>query len=122
MIEVTFQPPCTQAERQKKYLQAPNVVSTNSNTEVVTGVAILKIMSRIFLFKVKTNVRKEKGNDCKVIISGKQVYKNLLSKKRPVNSGRVEERGGGGRGDGEREVSVGYQRQMPTDRGVQLKY
>lgn len=58
MIDVTFQSPCTQAERQKKHLQGPNAVSTKSNTEVVTGVAILKIMSRIFSFKVKTNVKK----------------------------------------------------------------
>lgn len=62
-------------------LRDKKIVSTNSNTELVTGVAILKIMSRIFSFKVKTNVRKKKENDCKVIISGKKVYKNLYPKK-----------------------------------------
>lgn len=117
MVEVTFKSACTQAERQKKYLRGPNAVATNSNTELVTGVAILKIMSRIILFKVKTNARKKKENNCKVIISGNKVYKNLYPKK-VCEIGR-------GRGDGRmvRGKPVwGLQRQTPGRRCVQPKY
>lgn len=62
----------------KKVPQNQNVVSTNSYTELVTGVAILIITSRIILFQSQNKYKKE--NDCKVIISAKSVYKNLYPK------------------------------------------